>query len=110
MLNLFLGLETHPVASWLGTICFAWYLTMYLSGLRLNIAAWRQDVDQRVPRWHRFALYAGLVVLMPVFGLLEAAAVMYGMVRPERGFTVITKSGVAAVPGLPDGEPRYALS
>lgn len=110
VLNLFLGLETHPVASWLGTICFAWYLTMYLSGLRLNIAAWRQDVDQRVPRWHRFALYAGLVVLMPVFGLLEAAAVMYGMVRPERGFTVITKSGVAAVPGLPDGEPRYALS
>ena len=30
-------------ASRVGTICFAWYLTMYLSGLRLNIAAWRQD-------------------------------------------------------------------
>ena len=94
VLNLFLGLSTHPVASWAGTVCFAWYLAMYLSGLRLNIAAWRQDTGDDVPWTRRAALYAGLVSLMPLFGLLEAAAVMYGMARPERGFTVITKSNI----------------
>ncbi len=67
---------------------------MYVSGLRLNLAAWQQDTGERVPWLHRSTLYVTLVVLMPVFGLLEAAAVMYGMVRPERGFTVITKSNV----------------
>lgn len=92
--NLYLGLATHPVASWSGSICFGWYLTMYVSGLRLNLAAWQQDTGERVPWLHRSTLYVTLVVLMPVFGLLEAAAVMYGMVRPERGFTVITKSNV----------------
>lgn len=98
VLNLFLGLATHPVASWTGTVCFAWYLTMYLAGLRLNIAAWRQDTGDDVGWWDRVGLYAALIVLMPVFGLLEAVAVMYGMARPERGFTVITKSNIERSP------------
>lgn len=106
VLNLFLGLATNPVASWTGTICFAWYLTMYLAGLRLNLAAWRQDTDDEVSLPHRIALYTALVVLMPLFGLLEAAAVMYGMARPERGFTVITKSNVEPAPEL---APELAL-
>jgi beta-1,4-mannosyltransferase len=95
VLNLFLGLATPVVASWAGTVCFAWYLSMYLSGLRLNIAGWKQDTDHEPSLLHRAALYAALVALMPLFGLLEAAAVMYGIARPERGFTVITKSNDA---------------
>ncbi|MCB1000876.1 MAG: glycosyltransferase family 2 protein [Acidimicrobiales bacterium] len=102
VLNGFLGLATHPVASWLGSICFAWYLTMYVSGLRLNLAAWQQDTGVSLSRRRRVRYYGALVVLMPVFGMLEAAAVMYGMARPERGFTVITKSNVPSVPSVPN--------
>ncbi|MEZ5249368.1 MAG: glycosyltransferase family 2 protein [Ilumatobacteraceae bacterium] len=53
-------------------------------------------------RRRRVRYYGALVVLMPVFGMLEAAAVMYGMARPERGFTVITKSNVPSVPSVPN--------
>ena len=103
VLNLFLGLATHPVASWTGTVCFAWYLTMYLAGLRLNIAAWRQDTGDDVGWGHRVGLYSALIVLMPLFGLLEAVAVMYGIARPERGFTVITKSNIERSPAHGSG-------
>jgi egghead protein (zeste-white 4 protein) len=96
LVNVVIGLETHPVASWLGTLCFAWYLTMYVSGLRLNLAAWQQDTGVELRRRTRAGYFVALVVSMPLFGLLEAAAVMYGIARPERGFTVITKSNVSS--------------
>lgn len=94
--NLFLGLHTNAAIDWIGSICFAWYLTMYLLGLRVNLAGYESDLGVRVRPLQRAGLYTAQLVLVPVFGIVEGVAVLMGICRPERGFTVITKSATAA--------------
>jgi egghead protein (zeste-white 4 protein) len=103
--NLFLGLYTNVVVAWLAATCFGWYLATYVYGLHLNLRFART----RYPRWRRGLLYVAQVLLMPVYGVLEAIGVFVALVRPERGFHVIDKpvtGGVGrAFPAATHGEP-----
>ena len=107
VVNIVVGLETAPAIDWIGSICFAWYLTMYTMGLRLNLAALEDETGVPLRRRYRGLAYVAQIVLVPVFGVVEGFAVLYGIVRPERGFTVITKSGSAgsASAELPIAQP-----
>lgn len=96
VLNLFLGLRTAPLLAWAGAACYAWYQTMYLVGLQINL----RNYPEPLPWWRKALYYAAQVVFMPVFGAMEGAGVLYALVKPERGFFVIRKPavGVASSP------------
>ena len=84
--NLVTGIDT-PTVIWLtGTFAFAVYVAQYLVGLRINM-------DHRGIRGlgRRARLYVLQVLLVPVFALMEASGVVYGIVKPESGFHVIKK-------------------
>jgi beta-1,4-mannosyltransferase len=84
--NLLTGIDT-PDPIWLvGTFAFAVYVAQYLVGLRINM-------DHRGIHgfWRRSRLYVLQVLLVPVFAVMEAAGVVYGIVKPESGFHVISK-------------------
>jgi egghead protein (zeste-white 4 protein) len=84
--NLVTGIDTPDVIWLAGTFAFAVYVAQYLTGLRINM-------DHRGVRgfWRRGRLYVLQVLLVPVFGLMEAAGVVYGIVKPEFAFHVINK-------------------
>ncbi len=91
VVNLVTGIETPPVPAALGAVALGWYLHTYLLGLWLNLRGMPDAL--RPARARQAGLYVLQVVLMPVHGLLEAAGVLYGLFRPERGFHVVQKSG-----------------
>ncbi|HVL93566.1 MAG TPA: glycosyltransferase family 2 protein, partial [Acidimicrobiales bacterium] len=84
--NLVTGFRTGTVVSTLGDFAFSLYLVSYLVGLYANL----RD-RPKLPLARQAGLYALQVVLLPVFTLMEAAGVIYALVRPERGFHVIRK-------------------
>jgi beta-1,4-mannosyltransferase len=96
--NLFLGLYTNEVVAWLAAASFAWYLATYTYGLHLNL----RFAEVRLSRRKRIVLHVAQIVLVPVFGVLEAIGVFYAVLRPERGFHVIEK------PSTPAGVPQAA--
>lgn len=98
LVNLLTGLSTPAPARVLGGLVFAWYVSSYLTGLWLNLRSMPAAV--RPGRAGRAVLYAAQVVLLPLFGALEAAGVFAALLWPERGFHVIRKSG--AVPATVD--------
>jgi egghead protein (zeste-white 4 protein) len=61
------------------------YVAQYLLGLELNLAQRGLPLRRRIP-WHLAQL-----ALTPVFSALESSAVVYALVRPERGFHVVKK-------------------
>jgi egghead protein (zeste-white 4 protein) len=68
-----------------GVFSLAAYVAVYLVGLELNLS-------HRGLRWYRrLPWYVAQIVLMPLFSFMESAAVIYGLVRPERGFHVVKK-------------------
>jgi beta-1,4-mannosyltransferase len=84
--NLATGIDT-PDPIWLaGTFAFSVYVVQYVVGLRINM-------DHRGMHgfWRRGRLYVLQVLLVPVFALMEAAGVVYGIVKPEVAFHVISK-------------------
>lgn len=85
--NLFLGLRTPAGLEALADLALATTVMNYVVGLAVNLRE-----RPALPWPKRALLYAAQVALIPVFGLLEAAAVVAGLVRPERGFHVVTKS------------------
>lgn len=95
VINLFTGLTTPAVPHVVGAVVFAWYLATYVAGLHVNLAAMGPGERPSVVR--RLLLYAGQVVLMPIFGALEAAGVAYALMKPERGFHVVQKSPTSRV-------------
>jgi egghead protein (zeste-white 4 protein) len=84
--NFVTGIDTPDVIWVGGTFAFAVYVAQYLVGLRMNM-------DHRGIRsfWRRARLYALQLLLVPVFALMEAAGVVYGIVKPESAFHVISK-------------------
>lgn len=85
--NLFLGLRTPPVLHALADLALATYVMNYLVGLHVNLR------ERPVIAWPRRAgLYLAQLVLVPAFTVIEAAGVLAGMLRPERGFHVVDKS------------------
>ena len=84
--NLFTGFRTSAVVAVLGDFAFSLYCLSYLLGLYTNL----RD-RPKLPRLHRAGLYVLQVALLPLFTLMEAAGVIYALVKPERGFHVIKK-------------------
>lgn len=91
LVNLATGLVTPLGPALMGAFVFAWYVTSYLTGLWLQLRSMPADV--RPGAWARAGLYVAQVLLLPLFGTLECVGVFYAMVKPERGFHVIKKSG-----------------
>ncbi|MDQ6650782.1 MAG: glycosyltransferase family 2 protein [Actinomycetota bacterium] len=94
VLNLFTGFVTPTVPKVAGGLVFAWYVTSYLTGLWLSLRSMPADLKPSLRT--RVGLYCAQVLLLPVFGTLEAVGVLYAIVRPERGFHVIKKSHLRA--------------
>lgn len=89
--NLFTGLSTPWPAEVCGGLVFSWYVTTYLTGLWLSLRSMAPEL--RPTRAASCCLYVAQVLLMPVFGSLEAAGVFLAVVVPEKGFHVIKKAG-----------------
>lgn len=99
--NLALGLYTPVAIAWLASACYSWYVTMYVEGLALNFRV----LGDTIPRRKRLVYYVAQILLVPVFGMLEAAGVVYAIVRPERGFHVIDKPATTAPAAAAEPEP-----
>ncbi|MHB8449916.1 MAG: glycosyltransferase family 2 protein [Mycobacteriales bacterium] len=85
-LNVITGLRTSLPLSLLGDFAYVTYAITYLVGLHVNLR------DRPGMPWRRRAtLYLLQVVLLPIFTTLEAAGVVAGIVRAERGFHVVRK-------------------
>ncbi len=106
-LNIWLGLATPGWLAVTGAACYAWYVTIYLAGLRINLAYHQRDVAP-IARPRRAVLYVAQVLLMPLFAAMETVAVLYAVIRPERGFHVIRKSATSDVSDALVGSPRTA--
>ncbi len=61
------------------------YVAQYLLGLELNLT------QRGVPLQRRIVWHVVQLLLTPVFSVLESSAVVYALVRPERGFHVVKK-------------------
>lgn len=62
-------------------LSLAIYIGLYLVGLHLNLAGQKRKV----------LYYLVCLISIPVFSLLEVAAVIYGIIRPQLNFEVIKK-------------------
>lgn len=85
-LNVATGLRTSLPLSLLGDFAYVTYALTYLVGLHVNLRE-----RPPMPLRRRAVLYLLQVVLLPVFTTLEAAGVVAGLVRTERGFHVVRK-------------------
>lgn len=69
----------------IGTASLAAYSALYLLGLELNL-------DQRNVVWYRrVPWHIAQILLLPVYSLLESAAVIYGVILPDFDFHVVKK-------------------
>ena len=83
--NYILGWDTHPVVQAIGNLSFASYVVTYTVGLRHNL------MHAEVRTLRKIRLYIAQIVCIPAFAALEAAGVLYAIVRPETGFHVVQK-------------------
>lgn len=84
--NLFVGGTTNEVVRILADFSLAFYVMLYVVGAMANMDeqgtwSWGETV-----KW-----YVLQVVLVPVFSMVEASAVVYALVKPETGFHVVKK-------------------
>ena len=84
--NLLTGFAVPDWVQLCGNVAFATFIATYVVGLRLNL----ENLPPR-SRLRTLGLYAAQLALVPAFAALEAAGVIYGLVRPETGFHVIRK-------------------
>ena len=84
--HLFYGTEVPGTVRFLANFAYGTYVVLYVMGLRVNL-------DEAGERrwWKRQLWYVAIVLLLPLFSLLEAAGVMYAIVRPDPGFHVVKK-------------------
>jgi len=79
------GTTIQPLMSLLGIIAFASYLSLYYVGLSANL----RDRGATLPV--RFWYYFVLSTCVLAFCVMEAAAIVYAIIKPDRGFHVINK-------------------
>ncbi|HWG55986.1 MAG TPA: glycosyltransferase family 2 protein [Gaiellaceae bacterium] len=84
--NLVVGFRVPEWVQAAGNVAFATYIATYVVGLKVNL-----ENMPRLPWAQRAGLYVAQVALIPVFAVLEAAGVVYGLARRETGFHVIRK-------------------
>ena len=81
-----IGSYISPWVRCFANISFATYIVTTLVGLRVNMTEHGITGHTR-----RAGLTALWLVMMPLFGLMESASVLYSMIRPARTFDVIGK-------------------
>jgi beta-1,4-mannosyltransferase len=81
-----LGGYINPWVRLFANISFAVYIVITLTGLRVNMTEHGITNPAR-----RAGLTALWLVMMPLFGLMESAAVLYATVRPAKTFDVVSK-------------------
>jgi egghead protein (zeste-white 4 protein) len=85
-LHVFSGAAVPSPLGLVGDMVFAVYLANYLLGLWVSLSR------DRSRSWLRTARYfVSQAVLLPAFAVLEGAAVVYAIARPERRFHVVDK-------------------
>lgn len=86
IVNLVVGVELPWFVRLAGNLIYAYYVVLYVIGLRVMLHA---DATRSAVRCAGY--YAMLVILMPVFALMEAAGVLYGLIRPDVGSFYVVK-------------------
>jgi egghead protein (zeste-white 4 protein) len=99
LLHILSGVEIPGALGFIGDLIFSVYLTNYLLGLWVSL-----DGDRSLGFLRRCVFFAAQAVLIPVFAVIEACAVVYSLVRPERRFHVVAKPADEAGAGGADGE------
>jgi hypothetical protein len=104
LVNLFAGERVPPVAQAIGDFVLATYLVAYVVGLKVNL----DNLDQSVAisPLKVGCLYLLQTVLLPIFSAMEAAGILYGMLRPTKGFHVVRKSYGHSVPAKTQASSR----
>ncbi len=81
------GLQTPaPWIVWVGDLAFSIYVANYVLGLKLNLDDW-----EPVGKLRAAGLYVAVVLLIPIFSLLEVGGVLWALLRPDPGFHVVKK-------------------
>lgn len=83
-LNLLYPTGTPPWLAIVGGVSFAYYVFLYLVGF------WR-TFDRRKDKQHMVLYLVAQTLLIPVFSLMEAAGVFYGLISPPRSFDIVQK-------------------
>lgn len=86
ILNLFLGCSTNGVVRALANFSLAFYVTLYVLGVEINLKERGQATLVKRIKW-----YTLVVVLLPWFSLIESGAILYALIKPETGFHVVQK-------------------
>jgi egghead protein (zeste-white 4 protein) len=74
------------------SFALAGYATHYLVGLFVNLN------DRQVYGWKRLCLYVFQILALPVYSVMESAAVIYAVLRPDfAGFHVVEKNAEARI-------------
>lgn len=84
--HFFYGTAVPEPARAIANLAFGIYIMLYVMGLRVNL-------DEAGERrwWKRQFWYMSLVLLIPLFSVLEAAGIAYGLTKRESGFHVVKK-------------------
>ena len=86
LLHVFSGVAVpHPIAV-VGDAIFAVFVTNYVLGLWVSLS-----MREGWQRGRRIRLFALQTVMIPIFTVLEASAVVYSLISPERRFHVVHK-------------------
>lgn len=86
ILNLLIGCSTNAVIRGLANFTLAFYITLYVLGVEINLKERRQATLAKRIKW-----YTLVVVLIPWFSIIESASIMYALIKPEKGFHVVQK-------------------
>jgi egghead protein (zeste-white 4 protein) len=86
MLHILSGVAVPPVLAITGDAIFAVYLTNYLLGLWVSLST-----REGMRALRRAGYFVAQAVLIPVFTVIEASAVVYSLLKPERRFHVVHK-------------------
>jgi egghead protein (zeste-white 4 protein) len=84
--HMLISFQTDPTTQFLGNLCFATYIAIYLIGLRANLLEHGiLSLLQRIG-WHIVQ-----ILLIPVFAVMEAVGVMSAFGGGSTGFHVVKK-------------------
>lgn len=86
MLHVLSGVAVPRALAVTGDAIFAVYLTNYLLGLWVSLST-----REGIRALRRTGYFVAQAILIPVFAVIEASAVVYSLLKPERRFHVIRK-------------------
>ena len=84
--HMLISFRTDPFTQFLGNLCFATYIAIYLMGLRVNL------LEHGIVSWPKKAgWHIAQLVLIPVFSIMEAVGVISAFGGRSTGFHVVKK-------------------